>query len=131
MTTSFHDLEILSRTLWGEARGEPFVGKTAIVHVIRNRLKRAPRYGNTIAEVCLKPWQFSAWNAGAYRAAVEAATIEQMSECIQAAAKGLVEDDFTHNSTHYFADTIATPKWARGLTPALIVGHHRFFAGVD
>lgn len=130
--TTWFDFEILARTLYGEARGESFIGKCAIVHVIRNRLARAPRYGSTIAEVCRKPYQFSCWlESDPNSRTIKAATIEQLSDCIQAAAKGLVEDDFTHGATHYYADTIPTPKWARGLVPVLTVGHHKFYANVD
>ena len=61
------DTDILARTIYGEARGESISGQEAIASVILNRVafaKRRGRYwwGNTIAGVCLAPWQFSCWN---------------------------------------------------------------------
>ncbi|MBC8157732.1 MAG: cell wall hydrolase, partial [Alphaproteobacteria bacterium] len=58
-----HDeLDIMARTVWGEARGEDEIGKIAVAHVIKNRAKHPKWWGKTIMEVCLKPWQFSCWN---------------------------------------------------------------------
>jgi spore germination cell wall hydrolase CwlJ-like protein len=63
-----HDIDIMGRTIYGEARGEPGVGQVAVAWVIRNRAERAeyagPNHGmpGAIATVCLKPWQFSCWN---------------------------------------------------------------------
>lgn len=58
------DLDTLTRTLWGEARGEPDTGRTAVAWVVRNRAEWSPAawWGNTIKGVCLKGWQFSSWN---------------------------------------------------------------------
>ena len=126
--TTWHDLEILSRTLMGEARGEPAIGKRAVVHVILNRLSHAPRFGSSIAEVCQQPWQFSCWlDKDPNSAVIKAATIEQLSDCIVAAAEALIEPDFLHGSCHYYADTMAPPKWAAGHVPVVTIGHHRFF----
>ena len=61
--------EVLARTLYGEARGEGLPGIEAVACVILNRVafaKARGRYwwGNTVSQVCLKPGQFSCWNAG-------------------------------------------------------------------
>ncbi|MEK9724321.1 MAG: cell wall hydrolase, partial [Rhodospirillaceae bacterium] len=64
------DEETVARTVWGEARGEPFNGKIAIAWVIRNRVEldlhgdeKPDWWGEGYEAVCLKPWQFSCWNA--------------------------------------------------------------------
>lgn len=54
--------ETAVRTLWQEARGESDEGRTAVAHVIWNRLA-SRKWGNTLACVCLAPFQFSGWNA--------------------------------------------------------------------
>ena len=53
-------IDILARTLWGEARGETLSGKEAVACVILNRLKKTNAkglfwWGNTLEEICLKP----------------------------------------------------------------------------
>ena len=62
-----HDLDILARTLYGEARGEYGTSGPAafiaIGNVIMNRFQRGGPYGKTITEVCLKARQFSCWNS--------------------------------------------------------------------
>src|SRR5690606_4106602 len=64
------DLDTLARTLWGEARGEGVAGMQAVAAVIMNRHKLAKQnaayarqFGRSVAEICLKPYQFSAWLA--------------------------------------------------------------------
>ena len=32
---AWRDIDILARTLWGEARGEPELGRVAVAHVVR------------------------------------------------------------------------------------------------
>ena len=56
------DLEVLARTIWGEARGEKKEGMAAVASVILNRTRRGGWFGETITQVCKKPWQFSCWN---------------------------------------------------------------------
>jgi N-acetylmuramoyl-L-alanine amidase len=52
-------IEVLSLTIYGEARGEPIEGQVAVGSVIRNRTDRLTTYST----VCLKPKQFSCWNS--------------------------------------------------------------------
>ena len=63
------DLDVLARTVWGEARGEGYAGMQAVANVIMNRYKAAQanfsigrRWGYSVAEICKKPYQFSVWN---------------------------------------------------------------------
>ena len=51
-----HDIDILARTIYGEARGEIDEGKRAVGLCILNRYKSKKWFSaNTIAEVCQKP----------------------------------------------------------------------------
>ena len=61
------EVDVLARTIWGEARGEGKEGMEAVASVILNRTEIAKRldgywWGNTIIQVCQKPYQFSCWN---------------------------------------------------------------------
>ena len=117
------DTDILARTIYGEARGESISGQEAIASVILNRVafaKRRGRYwwGNTIAGVCLAPWQFSCWNENdPNRKIIERADDADIGFCIckriaLRAASGLLEDR-TSGATHYHTRSLR-PKWSVG-----------------
>lgn len=137
MTITFHDLDIMSRTIYGEARGEPQQGKLAVAHVIRNRWKAGKWFSKaTIADTCQQPFQFSCWNEGdPMRLKIEAVGYDKGSfrACVDAALAVLLGDgeDPTGGSTHYYADYIAVPKWAIGHQPVATIGRHRFYKGID
>jgi len=57
------DIDVLTRTILGEAASESDAGQTAVAHVIRNRAAD-PRWPDTLSEVALQRKQFSAWNEG-------------------------------------------------------------------
>lgn len=61
---SMDDEDAAVRTVWGEARNQPFEGQVAVAFVIRNRATWNPPtwWGHTVQTVCLKPWQFSCHN---------------------------------------------------------------------
>lgn len=50
---------LLAITVWGEARGESPLGRAAVAHSILNRCRQK---GLTVAQVVLKPWQYSCFN---------------------------------------------------------------------
>lgn len=62
------EIDTLTRTLWGEARGEGTAGMEAVASVVLNRVKIAAEnngrwwWGANIIQVCQKPYQFSCWN---------------------------------------------------------------------
>src|SRR5687768_8768998 len=60
MTLSLEDILIGARTVFGEARGEPYEGQKAVAHVILNRAAKE----GSVAAACLRPKQFSCWNVG-------------------------------------------------------------------
>ena len=133
------DLFTMAKTIWGESRGEPRLGKIAVAWVIRNRFESGKWFaGPTISETCTKPWQFSAWNDNdPNRARLEVVTLGDpvFIECVYVAAGvmcGALPDP-THGSTHYYApgSTPSMPKWAVGKDPCYTSGRHKFFKGID
>jgi len=56
------EVDVLARTIWGEARGEGSVGMQAVACVILNRVRRGGWWGDSIVSVSQKPYQFSCWN---------------------------------------------------------------------
>jgi N-acetylmuramoyl-L-alanine amidase len=77
---SKQELDLLARAIYGESRGEPYVGQVAVAAVIINRVL-SRQFPNTFAQVIYQGGQFSAVSDGqinltpnqtAYRAAREA-----------------------------------------------------------
>lgn len=129
-------VDVLARTIWGEARGEGKIGMEAVACVVQNRVAVAKKHekywwGNDIIQVCQKPFQFSCWNANdPQRAKVIAVTDRNIhfATCLRIARRcvyGCIRD-VTNGATHYHTLDIM-PHWAVGEKPAAIIGHHMFY----
>lgn len=133
-------IDILAKTIFGEARGEPLSGQEAVASVIMNRVsisQKKGRYwwGNSIAEVCQKPYQFSCWNLDDpnYKILLKAnednpifATCKRIA---RRAAAGLLEDR-TSGATHYHVKWLR-PKWSVGKIPCAEIGNHVFYNDIE
>lgn len=134
-------VQVLARTVWGEARGEPVRGQEAVAAVVLNRVARAAArggrwwWGASIVEVCLKPWQFSCWNpADPNRARLLAVTadnraFDQALRIARRAVAGTLPDP-TGGATHYHARGIH-PPWAWRAVPCAEIGRHLFYNSVE
>lgn len=127
------DIDLLARTIWGEARGETMEGRIAVANVIMNRVSD-PRWPNTVSAVVLQPKQFSAWNAGdpnrdALLSVDESNPVFREALAIAQAAVDGSLDDLTKGANHYFAEYIPTPGWARDMAGTTTIGVHRFLVG--
>jgi len=133
------EVDILARTLWGEARGESVRGMEAVAAVVMNRVAVARRrgrmwWGNSVAEVCRAPWQFSCWNANdPNRPKLMAVTSTDPSFAVaqriaRRAVAGLLPDP-TGGATHYHARGVS-PAWAAGRAPSAEIGRHVFYDDV-
>lgn len=129
-----YTLDVLARTLWGEARGEGEAGMCAVASVILNRAARPGWWGRSVAEICLKPHQFSCWlpgdpNRDAMLAVDGSDPQFRLAQRIAAAALAGGLTDATGGATHYHAAGIA-PAWIRGRAPERIIGRHLFYTGI-
>jgi spore germination cell wall hydrolase CwlJ-like protein len=131
-----HDIDICARTLYGEARGEfkdngP-AALIAVANVIMNRYQRVGKYGKTIADVCLKPSQFSCWNQNDPNRALiqdhQLATDPLFNMCLVVSRKVIegLWPDLTRDSDHYHT-TACLPYWARKGKVQLRLGNHVFY----
>jgi spore germination cell wall hydrolase CwlJ-like protein len=137
------DVDILARTLVGEARGEGQAGMEDVAAVIINRSVIAshyveqhgrthPLFGDGSAEsACLVHQQFSCWNDGdpnkAFIQSIDETSpiFRQAINIAQDAVNGDLRDR-TQGATHYLR--IGTPAaWAVGHTPCFTEGHHAFY----
>ncbi len=127
-----HDLEIVAKTCWGEARGEGRKGMQAVAEVILNRAKDT-RWPRTPADVAQQKWQFSAWNAGdPNRVKMEHMSLDDdgLRLAYRAVLDAMEGANITFGANHYFAPgSIATPKWAKDMEIVAEIGRHRFFRG--
>jgi len=131
MTWAF---DVAARTLCQEVRGEPLVGQQAVAHVIKNRLATR-RWGNSLASVCLWPYQFSGWRPAdpnfsyACNLPDDDQTLSHMRSVLQVALDS--DMDPTGGSTHYVnLNTVAAPIWTHGAIVCGKFGNQTFFKGV-
>jgi len=132
LSVTAFDFEIAWRTVWGEASGEAYEGQVAVAWVIKNRGKQSHF---SLAQVCLRPYQFSAWNTDYKRrvAMASPALIVHSSghEAQRAMAEALLgTKDPTHGSLHYHVIGIR-PKWTEGKVPVVTIGNHMFYNDID
>jgi hypothetical protein len=125
-------IDVLARTLWGEARSESTTGREAVANVVINRVRsQVSWWGTTIESVCRAPKQFSCWNAGdPNRPKLEKVDCgdKVFAECLQIArraANGSLPD-ITHGSKHYHTRNIR-PSWLTAQKPVLELGNHLFY----
>lgn len=124
--------ETAARTAWGEARGEGIAGMQAVLNVIGNRALHPGWWGDDIASVCTKPWQFSCWNENdPNRDKLLSVTDEdpRFRAALPLAARLVVGSlhDITRGSDSYYATNTPKPRWASGRSPQVIIGHHAFY----
>jgi spore germination cell wall hydrolase CwlJ-like protein len=127
------DLEILARTIYGEARGELYeygiVSLIAVANVALNR--RRKNFASTIRDVCLAPLQFSCWNKNDPNLdKVKNVTADCciFRKCLYV-AENVLEDrwpDLTDGCDHYHNRDLK-PYWAAYLKPKRIFGRHYFY----
>lgn len=128
-----HDVDILARTIWGEARGESRQGREAVASVVMNRVADR-RYPKTVAGVCQQRWQFSVWNDGdPNREKILAVTVRdaRFKECLAIAERAVAGSliDATGGATHYHT-TGVRPNWADDTKVSARIGSHIFYRGI-
>jgi len=137
----YDDVEILARTIYGEARGETIAGKEAVASVVLNRVKRSQKaggrywWGDCVKTVCLKPWQFSCWNRNdpnRVKVLSVAKDNRNYQTCLRIARKAIAGQlkDSTQGATHYHTIS-AAPIWSRGRMYGAEIGHHHFYNNVE
>jgi N-acetylmuramoyl-L-alanine amidase len=152
LVVSDTDILIAALTVDGEARGCKQHGRVAVAHSIINRaharswygLKVPPHPDHSLAAVCLKPLQFSCWNATDpnakrldelrknYRTAIKDKNCRASLKALIDALDGF-EPDHTGGATHYLTaalhNTKRAPEWSRD-KPYVEIDGHRFFVGI-
>ncbi len=129
-------IDILARTLYGEARGEGLLGMEAVAAVVINRVRFARQrggfwWGATVKDVCLRPKQFSCWNQNDPNSEIIRkidATDKIFALCRRIARRAVcgVLVDPTRGAMHYH-NRKCFPAWARKAIPCAEIGNHIFY----
>lgn len=136
------DINILAKTLYGEARGEGNMGIEAVACVVMNRVayskKRGGKYwwGSTPKEVCLKKYQFSCWNDGdpnrrLLERDMSGDIVYGLCERIATKAVNGMLADITDGATHYLTEQgIKAASWDDRHTQHMKIGKHYFYKDI-
>lgn len=115
---SQNDLQLLAQTVYGEARGEPYIGQVAIAAVVLNRLEDE-RFPDTVSGVIYQPGAFTCVADGQLYLTPD----ETAKKAVRDAINGW---DPSHGSVYYFNPDTATSKWIWSRPQKLKIGKHIF-----
>ena len=115
---SSSDLNLLSRLVYGEARGEQYIGQVAVAAVVLNRVSSS-NFPNTVAGVIYQSGAFDAVSDG------------QINLTPNQTAKSAAQDalngwDPSNGALYYFNPNTATSKWIWSRKITLTIGSHMF-----
>ena len=117
-STNSNDLNLLSRVVYGEARGEPYTGQVAVAAVVLNRVKNSS-FPNTISGVV--------YQKGAFDAVSDGQINMTPNETAKKAARDALNGwDPSYGAIYYFNPSTATNKWIWSRPMTVTIGKHRF-----
>lgn len=112
------DLNLLSRLVYGEARGEPYNGQVAVAAVVLNRV-RSSSFPNTVAGVIYQRGAFDVVSDGQ----INLTPNDTAKKAAQDALNGW---DPSNGAIYYFNPSTATNKWIWSRPMTITIGKHRF-----
>lgn len=115
---SKEEIELLSRVIYGEARGEDFLGQVAVGAVVLNRLED-PRFPKTIQGIVYQSGAFTAVKDRQIHLDPD----DQAYKAAEAALSGL---DPTNGAIFYYNPRTATDDWIKSRTVIKRIGNHTF-----
>lgn len=113
-----NNVNLIAKAIYGEARGEPYIGQVAVGAVIMNRVKSSS-FPNTISGVIYQSGAFDAVSDG------------QINLTPDSTAKKAAQDaingwDPSYGAIYYFNPDTATNKWIWSRPLTVKIGKHRF-----
>lgn len=112
------NLNLLSRLVYGEARGEPYSGQVAVAAVVLNRVKSSS-FPNTVAGVIYQSGAFDIVSDGQIN-------LTPNSTAIKAAQDAINGWDPSYGALYYFNPNTATSSWIWSRPMTVTIGNHRF-----
>ena len=117
-STNSNDVNLLSKLIYGESRGEPYAGQVAVGAVVLNRVKSSS-FPNTIAGVIYQSGAFDVVRDGQINLTPD-------STAKKAAQDALNGWDPSYGAIYYFNPSTATNKWIWSRPMTVTIGRHRF-----
>jgi N-acetylmuramoyl-L-alanine amidase len=115
---SQNDIQLMANAVYGESRGEPYIGQVAVASVILNRVNHAS-FPNSISGVIFEPRAFTAVADGQ----IWLTPNEQSKKAVIDAINGW---DPTGEAIYYFNPDTATSGWIWGRPQIKQIGKHIF-----
>ncbi|WP_051758676.1 spore cortex-lytic enzyme [Halobacillus karajensis] len=115
---SQNDIQLMANAVYGEARGEPYVGQVAVAAVILNRVKSAS-FPNSASGVIFEPRAFTAVADGQ----IWLEPNDQAKEAVMDAINGW---DPSGQALYYFNPETATSDWIWSRPQIKQIGKHIF-----
>ncbi len=115
---SDNDIRIMAQAVYGEARGEPYVGQVAVAAVVINRIN-SPTFPNTASGVIFEPRAFTAVADGQIY-------MEPNETARRAVLDAINGQDPTGNALYYFNPDTATSGWIWSRPQIKRIGKHIF-----
>jgi cell wall hydrolase len=125
-------IDVLARTIFGEARGDGAAGMEAVASVVLNRVKIGGWWGGDVIGVCLAKDQLDCWMPGpdlpAVQEADESDPVFQTALDIAGEAVAGTLADTVNGATSYKVTTLPWPHdWGPEVPPVAVVGHQSFY----
>ncbi|KHE72146.1 Spore cortex-lytic enzyme [Halobacillus sp. BBL2006] len=115
---SQNDIQLMANAVYGEARGESYVGQVAVAAVILNRVSSAS-FPNTVSGVIFEPRAFTAVSDGQ----IWLEPNDQAKEAVLDAINGW---DPSGQAIYYFNPNTATSSWIWSRPQIKQIGKHIF-----
>jgi N-acetylmuramoyl-L-alanine amidase len=112
------DINLMANAVYGEARGEPYIGQVAVAAVILNRIQ-SPLFPDTVAGVIFQPGAFTAVQDGQ----IWLTPNQQAKQAVLDALNGW---DPTNGALYYFNPDKATSAWIWSRPQIGKIGKHIF-----
>ncbi|MDR7072564.1 spore cortex-lytic enzyme [Fictibacillus barbaricus] len=113
---SQNDVNLMSNAVYGESRGEPYIGQVAVAAVIINRVESSA-FPNTVSGVIFEPGAFTAVADGQ----IYLTPNKQAKKAVMDALNGW---DPTGEALYYFNPDTATSGWIWGRPQIKKIGKH-------
>nr|WP_088067316.1 spore cortex-lytic enzyme [Gottfriedia luciferensis] len=115
---SQNDIQLMANAVYGESRGEPYIGQVAVAAVILNRVSNSS-FPNTVSGVIFEP--------GAFTAVADGQIYLTPNETARKAVLDAVNGwDPSENALYYFNPDTATSAWIWSRPQIKQIGRHIF-----
>ena len=115
---SENEIRLMSQAVYGEARGEPYIGQVAIAAVILNRLE-SESFPDTVSGIIFQP--------GAFTAVADGQIWMEPDETARKAVMDAINGwDPAEGAVYYFNPETATSKWIWSRPQKKKIGKHIF-----